>query len=144
MRKQSITVRCDGDGCERYGEVEDLAQTPVGWYQVRQAGEDLKLHRQGFDFHSLRCVEKWAKARRIATEGNGASKTPREPEIREAVKLALETGESFTSPELQSLLGLNQGTVDKYLRTWTDRGILTYDSSMVPRRYLAGEKVAEL
>jgi len=32
MRKQSIIVRCDGNGCKEIGEVADLNETPSGWY----------------------------------------------------------------------------------------------------------------
>lgn len=68
MRKQSVTIRCDGDGCQTIADVETLADTPAGWYRVAKATEDMKtpgLQNGGWDFHSLRCVEKWAKARRV-------------------------------------------------------------------------------
>jgi hypothetical protein len=65
MRKQSIIVRCDGNGCKEIGEVADLNETPSGWYRVFPVGDKLRIQNEAvFDFHSLRCIERWAKARR--------------------------------------------------------------------------------
>lgn len=65
MRKQVITVRCDGDGCKSYADVADLRETPAGWYHVAQANEAGKTNG-GFDLCSTKCIERWAKGRRIA------------------------------------------------------------------------------
>lgn len=78
MRKQSVTIRCDGDGCQVLADVDNVQQTPFGWYHVSQASEDLKLPATGaggWDFHDLRCVEKWSKARRIVL-GEAKTSTP--------------------------------------------------------------------
>ena len=79
MRRQSITIRCDGDGCKNIADVEDLNAMAVGWYRVFKATEDGKLGREGWDLCSLRCVGRWSKGRAAAIgeappASNGGSK----------------------------------------------------------------------
>lgn len=70
-RKQSFTVRCDGDGCRSYEDVDSLDRLPEGWYQVGTPDGLGRVQKSDcFDLCSLPCVEKWAKARRIALGGD--------------------------------------------------------------------------
>lgn len=140
MRKQSVFVRCDGNGCKEIGEVVDLRETPEGWYTVRQADENLKLREQGFDFHSLRCLERWAKARRSIFEpkSNGFNEDKSE-DLKEAVRLALVDATWFKSQDIQGLTGLAQSTVDRHLGKLTEEGFIRRLGSEHPRMYCQGE-----
>lgn len=86
MRKQSVTVRCDGDGCKSYVDVDDLRQTPATWYHVDQADALGKVQPHGgFDLCSVKCVEKWAKARRPIVEKTPAGRRVLCPECTEPI-----------------------------------------------------------
>ena len=87
---EAITIRCDGDGCPISADVEDKARRPEGWYHVKLATADGRLQpHEGFDLCSLRCVQRWAKARSAAIgETNGRvggtyAKTAECPECHE-------------------------------------------------------------
>lgn len=102
MRKQTTIIRCDGDGCNTYAEVMDSNETPDGWHRVAAAhGGKLDL-KTAFDLCSLRCVEKWAKARRafLKDTGNG-----RGAGTRIAILEALADGEPTTAQDLAVLTG---------------------------------------
>jgi hypothetical protein len=64
-RKTSHTVRCDGDGCKSFVDVETVSQVPEDWYSIAVA-DAAGRPKASFDMCSLKCVEKWAKARRQA------------------------------------------------------------------------------
>lgn len=62
--KESITVRCDGDGCMKYADVHEKQARPVGWYQIRLVDEAGRTgNAAAFDLCSLKCVTKWARGR---------------------------------------------------------------------------------
>lgn len=62
--KESITVRCDGDGCKNYADVHEKQVRPVGWYQVRLVDDAGRPGQAGsFDLCSLRCLSRWAHGR---------------------------------------------------------------------------------
>lgn len=64
MRKEVITVRCDGDGCKSYADVERLSDAPPNWYVVAHSGDNGRASpHERFDLCSLACVNRWAKAR---------------------------------------------------------------------------------
>ena len=76
-RKTTTIVRCDNPTCKEVGEIEDLKNTPPGWYRIGQADDNEKIQpvAGSFDVCSLRCMEKWAKERRLALDGNGHKRT---------------------------------------------------------------------
>lgn len=78
--KQSFTARCDGDGCRNYEDVDSADRLPVGWYRVAHVDELGRLSKTGsFDLCSLRCVERWSKARAVALgEATAKVRKPRE------------------------------------------------------------------
>lgn len=115
MRKQSIFVRCDGNGCREVGEVAELRDTPAEWYHVRQADELDHLKPDGFDFHSLRCIERWARERRLALEPSSRGRESAEQTVRVAVSTLLEGAPEFTSTQVRELSGAVQSTVDRHL-----------------------------
>lgn len=138
-RKQSVFIRCDGDGCKEFAEVDSLTETPAKWYRIHQADEMGKTPSGGFDFHSLRCVEKWAVARRRALEPstpsngfarNGAAGVA----IHAAIRDGFDWEEPFSSRDLQELSGASQNTVDKYLRDFLDDGSLVLSGEGVNGR----------
>jgi hypothetical protein len=77
MKKDVTIIRCDGAGCREYvewektktGSVVAEVSYPPGWYTVRQVGENGNPLRDQFDFHSLVCVGRWARARRMTAAG---------------------------------------------------------------------------
>ena len=87
-RKTTTIVTCSYNGCKEFAEVYDSAEAPQGWYQVRSTVSDPKHgftydSKVPFEFHSLRCLEKWAGERRkfLASEttihaDNGSAPTP--------------------------------------------------------------------
>jgi len=75
-RKQTYIVKCDNNGCKAMAEVLDPNEAPEGWVLVQVAQPDQKLgfkfaRESAKEFHSLRCLENWAKNRRkfLASEG---------------------------------------------------------------------------
>jgi len=128
MRKQSIIVKCDGDGCKEVGEVAEIRETPVGWYHVKQAGENMKLDPNvGFDFHSLRCLEKWAKARRSITTVNRGS-------AYDMVYQAVQDQQYITCQQIQVATKLVQSTVDAQLRKLVADKFITFTDT-TPKKY---------
>jgi hypothetical protein len=64
VKKESITVRCDGNGCKTIADVETLQHYPADWYHIKKVTADGKIQpNTGFDFCSLKCVHNWSKAR---------------------------------------------------------------------------------
>lgn len=123
-RRQVSIVRCDGDGCKEYAEVEDTTKTPDGWYQIRLAGPDNKLGNTGFDLHSLRCVERWAKGRKNALSSpkptsNGSSAISPRNNWTNAESLIMETMQMWTGDfsisEIAEYASLNRSFVDKMM-----------------------------
>jgi hypothetical protein len=68
-RRQATIVSCSYGGCKFIAEVRDPNEAPEGWYLITPATEDQKMghaytRNESFEFHSLRCVERWANERR--------------------------------------------------------------------------------
>lgn len=85
MRRETIIIRCDGDGCQKIAEVEDKSRMPEGWVQIRTPDSEGRIGTGAsglFDLCSLRCTSKWALARaQILGEI-----TPRGPEANAGFK----------------------------------------------------------
>lgn len=143
-RRQTTIIRCDGAGCREVGEVESLDLTPSGWYRVYLVDEMGKQKpTSSFDFHSLRCVEKWAKERRMAVEGNGHITSPAATQLASTIN-ELE-GIEFTSTDLQELTGIAQSSVDRYLRQWVEAGkIVDNGMKMKARRYRQVQPIGDV
>lgn len=139
-RKTTTIVRCDNPTCKNLGEVEDLKLTPEGWYRIGQADArgTVTMTVGTFDLCSIRCVEKWAKERRVALDGLAEQNGHREDNM-ELVLMCLEEGRT-TSREIQAETGLAQNTVDRWLSQLVDVGLaaITHEGSgskTHPRRY---------
>lgn len=63
-RKKLVAIRCDGDGCGKMAEIENESVMPVGWLTIQLPDDGGRLApERRFDLCSLRCVQRWAKAR---------------------------------------------------------------------------------
>lgn len=76
--KTSVTVRCDGDGCTNYVDVERESELPRDWYRTTHSDATTGKPDRPFDFCSLKCIGKWAKARAVAI-GERVSSNGRKP-----------------------------------------------------------------
>jgi transcription initiation factor IIE alpha subunit len=129
-RKTVSIVSCAYEGCRDFAEVKDLNETSEGWLQVQVAIPDSKYgfvyDRQfTFEFSSPRCLERWAKARREVTGEYSRTRRNDRNKYDEILSAIKELGEDFTSKDLQTLLGITQGTVDRNLRIMRDNGVIT-------------------
>jgi transcription initiation factor IIE alpha subunit len=71
-------------------------------------------------------LERWAKARRDVTEPySRTSRNEKNNKYGAILSAIKELGEDFTSKDLQTLLGIGQGTVDRNLRIMRDNGVIT-------------------
>ena len=109
-RKTTTLVECSQSDCKVMAEVgQDPNEAPEGWYQVVPVSENAKLgytyDRNGnvFEFHSLRCMEKWAKARRQFETAESGQRTPLTQQLLDAAR---EYGDPFTPEELLQIMGL--------------------------------------
>ena len=66
MRRETIIIRCDGNGCQQLAEIDDKSRMPEGWHQIRTPDSEGRIGTAGsgmFDLCSLRCVIAWARGR---------------------------------------------------------------------------------
>jgi len=112
-RKTTTIVECSQSDCKEVAQVgQDPNEAPEGWYQVVPSSESAKLghtydrsNGNVFEFHSLRCVEKWAKARRQFETGT-SQRTNDVPMTQQLLDAAREYGDPFTPEELLQVMGL--------------------------------------
>lgn len=126
MRRQTTIIRCDGNGCKEVAEVESLGFTPEGWYRIQVADTNDKIQpNQGFDLHSLRCVEKWAHERRMALEGSSHNRNSNN-QILSDIKTAIKelNGQDFSVQEIADLTGSNKTTVIRRLHELEENGAI--------------------
>lgn len=69
MRETATYVKCDGDGCATMAKVARDTETPDGWIRISEYHEGQA--GANFDLCSLRCVERWARGRRLFLAGMG-------------------------------------------------------------------------
>lgn len=143
-RRQTTVVSCSYNGCKDIAEVKDPNEAPEGWIMVMTATPDAKLgyaysRAASFEFSSLRCVEKWANARRKFLEAKEIAKPQlervepvaqvqlakpqptakriapgkRREQVKEAI--ALLEGETFTANDIAELLGTSYHTIRSIL-----------------------------
>jgi hypothetical protein len=129
-RKTATYLACDGAACRETIEIADIAVAPDGWYRVYSA-HDEKYQRDSWEFHSLRCLERWARERRLVVQDS-----PSRPGLHSSILSAIDAAEAgfVTSPELQGTMAAAQSTIDRALRQLVSGGVLTQDGSQ-PRRY---------
>lgn len=154
MRKTTTIVTCTGPNCKEIAEVTDIAEAPEGWYLVQPTTQSKLSHsydrNAGFEFHSLRCVEKWAEARRKFqkeaiptgrpsfemeitpdTEGLINEATKVRATTRELVNEAIEAleGAEFTPRDIVDLVGVtptrNANTIRQMVRQLYEDGVIT-------------------
>jgi len=110
-RKTATYVRCDNPNCKELAEVQSTVDAPDGWYKITSErngnyGSDV------WEFHSLRCVESWARLRKHAIEkeplirsgSNDVETTAKEP-----IKVPVSTPEKRLE-ELLAAFSIEPGT----------------------------------
>lgn len=137
-RKTATYVKCDESSCGIAAEVFDTNESPEGWYLVTPSVEDAKVGhsyaRQGsFEFHSLKCLERWAKERRHYQE-NGTVREPRtssganelaEQRISTLTECFLiDTTVPLSVTQLAELTGIEKSSVNRLMGTMVDRGLI--------------------
>lgn len=143
MRTQTITtIKCDGFNCKEMVEIFDAKSVPSLWYISKQVDDEGDIPRDDssstFAFHSLTCLEKWAKERRKVLNNNlGNKMTDYALKIKQTINAF--PSEEFKSRDIQDETGIPQATVDKWLRTFVDDGMIVIASNpsdiFSPRMY---------
>lgn len=128
MRETNVTIiRCDGRGfgCQETVTVDAKDGYPVGWYRIQLCSEHGYGNTQ-FDFHSLKCVSKWARERDKIKNGNQISTIPiahnqYEVSILEIIGNSIE---KYKVSEVADLMDCAKPTAQRYLDKMTDEGTL--------------------
>lgn len=140
-RETATYLHCDYHGCNVSVAVADSQEAPEGWYRVYSA-HDGKYHRDSWEFHSLRCMERWGEERRksmqpigVVRNTNGAAATAA-PTTIELLRELFQSDASaiLTSPELRELTGRSQTVVYKALGVLVDDGFIERNNN-APRQY---------
>lgn len=135
-RNTATFVRCDLDSCKEVAEVYEQHEAPEGWYCVMVSADDPKAghaysRQSSFEFHSLRCLEKWAKDRRAFQQATRSSNGHREiPEDRLSAILeafSIDTDAALSVSDLMELTSIPRDSVDGIIRDllYTERIVQT-------------------
>lgn len=116
MREENVTnIRCDGAGCPHSITI-DAKGFPVGWYRIQFADEHGYGNRQ-FDFHSLKCIFRWAKERDKIKNGVPKVTSDMEAKILEIIG---NPDEAYSANDIAELLEVHSTTARKYLEKMHD------------------------
>lgn len=121
MRETATFIQCDGDGCSTMAKVVDKSETPDGWYRIAEAKAGKLDLNNAFDLCSLRCIEKWAKARRrhMAEIGNGNG-----ARTRTLILEAMEDGEPVAVSDLATLIERTPTGIMANLKAMAEEGTI--------------------
>lgn len=151
-RKTATFVKCDEASCNVHAEIGDgTGEAPEGWYLVLCSVVNQKVgyaydRGSGFEFHSLRCMERWAKERRQYQEnGHKPNRFGRIP-VEEITRRQDAVMDAFTGKPEQTLsiadlceaTGMPKHQVDTGLHALLSAGIVTMTEGRrgpIPSRY---------
>jgi len=124
-RKTATYVTCDGPTCKEIAEVAG-SDSPDNWYQV-MAEKDGKYSQLAgiWEFHSLRCMEKWARMRRDALDTNHNDRST-DTLIRSTIMEAftIEPDRALSVTEVIGITDINKSAVHKSIQSLVNQGKL--------------------
>jgi hypothetical protein len=148
MRKTTTIVSCDNPTCRQYGEVEDLKNSPEGWYRVARSDDrqTISMTVGTFDVCSLKCLSQWARQREQALKalhareqplqephanGNGEDAETKNNRAQAAESIALvvmaleEADRPLKRSEIREITGLAESTVTRAANALIHEGRVT-------------------